>query len=232
MMVRQGKASIADAIHALQDLKGDMSTEFRQIDKRTSAMLSEIARSLPSQGLTLRELMERLGEHGLLMFSMMLTIPFLLPVSIPGSSLPFGLIIALNAVGTVTHRSPWLPARLMNRRLTADHLVMVLGKGTRVFARLEKWIHPRLALLTHGATFGRLNGILLGFSGIMLMAPLPLPLSNTLPAYAVLFLAAGSLERDGYLIIAGYVMVFLTIVYFGLVALLGGLGAQAILPFL
>jgi hypothetical protein len=108
----------------------------------------------------------------------------------------------------------------------------VLGKGTRVFARLEKWIHPRLALLTHGATFGRLNGILLGFSGIMLMAPLPLPLSNTLPAYAVLFLAAGSLERDGYLIIAGYVMVFLTIVYFGLVALLGGLGAQAILPFL
>jgi hypothetical protein len=209
-----------------------MSTEFQEIDKRASAVLSEIVRSLPSQGLTLRELMERLGERGLLIFSMMLTIPFLLPVSIPGSSLPFGLIIALNAVGTVIHRSPWLPTRLMNRHLTAEHLVMVLEKGMRVFARLEKLIHPRLLLLTHGATFGRVNGILLGFSGILLMAPLPLPLSNTLPAYGALFLAAGSLERDGYLIIAGYVMVFLTLVYFGLVALLGGLGAQALWPFL
>jgi hypothetical protein len=209
-----------------------MSTEFRQIDKRASAVLSEIARSLPSRGLTLRELLERLGERGLLMFSMMLTIPFLLPVSIPGSSLPFGLLIALIAVGTVRHRSPWLPTRLMSRHLTSEHLVKVLEKGTRLFTRLEKVIHPRLLLLTHGATFGRINGILLGFSGILLMAPLPLPLSNTLPAYGTLFLAAGTLERDGYAIIAGYVMVFLTIVYFGLVALLGGIGAQALLPFL
>jgi hypothetical protein len=78
----------------------------------------------------------------------------------------------------------------------------------------------------------RLNGILLGLSGFLLTAPLPLPLSNTLPAYGALFLAAGSLERDGYLIIAGYVMVFLTIVYFSVVALLGRIGAQALLPFL
>jgi hypothetical protein len=209
-----------------------MSAEFRPIDKRASAVLSEIARSLPPQGLTLQELLERLGERGLLMFSMMLTIPFLLPISIPGSSLPFGLIIALNAVGTVTHRSPWFPAWLMNRHLTAEHLIIVLEKGTRVFVRLEKWIHPRLSLLTHGATFGRLNGMLLGLSGLLLTAPLPLPLSNTLPAYGALFLAAGSLERDGYLIIAGYVMVFLTIVYFSVVALLGRIGAQALLPFL
>jgi hypothetical protein len=209
-----------------------MSTEFRQTNKRASSVLSEIACSLPSEGLTLRELLERLGERGLLIFSMILTIPFLLPVSIPGSSVPFGLIIALNAVGIVTHRAPWLPKCLMNRRLTTEQLRRVLERGLRLFTRVEKLVHPRLLVLTHGATTARLNGMLLGFSGLLLMSPLPLPLSNTLPAYGVLFLALGSLERDGYLILAGYIMVFLTIIYLGLVGLLGRAGAQALLLFL
>jgi hypothetical protein len=60
------------------------------------------------------------------------------------------------------------------------------------------------------------------------MSPLPLPLSNTLPAYGALFLAAGTLERDGYAILAGYVMVLLTIIYIGGVAVLGGVGTQAL----
>jgi hypothetical protein len=209
-----------------------MSTEFQQINKRASSVLSEIACSLPCEGLTLRELLERFGDRGLLMFSMILTMPFLLPVSIPGSSFPFGLIIALNAIGIVTHRAPWLPDCLMNRRLTTEQLKRVLEKGLRLFTRVERLVHPRLLVLTHGATTARLNGMLLGFSGILLMSPLPLPLSNTLPAYGVLFLALGSLERDGYVILAGYVMVFLTLVYLGLVGLLGRAGAQALLLYL
>lgn len=209
-----------------------MSLPFQQLDKRASAVLSEIARSVPAEGLTLRELLERLGERGLLMLCMILTIPFLLPVSIPGSSVPFGLVIALSAVGIITHKPPWLPDRLMNRRLAAEHLILVLEKGARLFARLEKLIHPRLLPLTHGPTIGRFNGILLGLSGLLLMAPLPLPLSNTLPAYGVLFLAAGSLERDGYIVLAGYVMVLLTLAYFSVVAVLGGVGARALLSYL
>jgi hypothetical protein len=97
-----------------------------------------------------------------------------------------------------------------------------------VFKRLERLIHPRLLPITHGPTLGRFNGLLLAFSGILLMSPLPLPLSNTLPAYGALFLAAGTLERDGYAILAGYVMVLLTIIYIGGVAVLGGVGTQAL----
>ena len=93
-------------------------------------------------------------------------------------------------------------------------------------------MHPRLLVLTHGGTIGRFNGILLVLSGILLMAPLPLPFSNTLPAYAALFLSAGSLERDGYLILAGYLMVLLTIAYFGGLAVFGGVGARALWSYL
>ena len=94
-----------------------MSSWVQPVEKRFSDILSELARSMPTEGLTLRELLEGLGERGLLVMSIMLTIPFLLPVSIPGSSTPFGLVIALNGVGIILNRTPWLPARLMQRRL-------------------------------------------------------------------------------------------------------------------
>ena len=168
-------------------------------------------------GLTLREILERLGDRRLLILCMGLTIPFLLPASIPGSSIPFGVLIALIAMGLVTHRALWLPDRLMNRRLVRGQVVPMLAKGARLFARLERLIHPRLLPLTHGATVGRFKGILLGLTGLLMMAPLPLPLSNTLPAHGVLFLALGSVERDGYILLAGYLMVLLTVGYFSAV---------------
>jgi hypothetical protein len=105
-------------------------------------------------------------------------------------------------------------------------VVSIMGND---FIRMEKLVHPRLLPLTHRATIGRFNGILLVLSGILLMAPLPLPLSNALPAYGILFLAAGSLERDGYVVLAGYLMVLLTISYFSLVMVLGGTRGRALL---
>ena len=198
------------------------------LDPRVSAVLFEVIRTMPAEGLTLQGLLERLGDRGLLMLCMVLTMPFLLPVSIPGSSIPFGVLIALIAVGLVTHRAPWLPARLMHRRLARGHVVPMLEKGARLFARLERLIHPRLLPLTHGPTVGRFNGLLIGLTGLLMMAPLPLPLSNTLPAYGVLFLALGSVERDGYVVLAGYLMVVLTVGYFSAVGVVGGMGASAL----
>jgi len=104
----------------------------------------------------------------------------------------------------------------------------MLEKGARLFARLERLIHPRLWPLTHRATVGRFNGILIGLTGLLMMAPLPLPLSNTLPAYGVLFLALGSVERDGCLVLAGYLMALLTLGYFSAVGVAGSMGASAL----
>jgi hypothetical protein len=152
-----------------------------------------------------------------------------LPVSIPGTSTPFGLLIALIGLSLLTNRAPWLPDRLMNRRITAQNLITILDRGSQFFDRIEKWTRPRLLLLTQSTLMRGINGSLLIVSAVLMMLPLPLPLANALPAYGVMFLAVGSMGRDGVLLIAGYVMVVLTVVYFSLVALLGVTGIQILL---
>jgi hypothetical protein len=93
----------------------------------------------------------------------------------------------------------------------------VLRKSANISRRFEHLIRPRLLQLTHGATLNRFNGLALVFAALLLMAPLPLiPLTNTLPAVAILLLAAGMAERDGVLVLAGYAATLISTAYVGL----------------
>ncbi len=172
----------------------------------------------------MRELLEGIGEQGLLVFCLLLNLPFLLPVSVPGVSTVFGLLVALVGAGVILGRLPWLPDRLMNRRIASVQMVRTLEHGSRFLARLEKMAHPRLGALAEGYAIERWNGFVLLSAGILLMAPFGLiPFSNTLPALAASFIIIGILERDGVFILLGYLTEIGTVVYFG--ALIAGAAA-------
>lgn len=192
-----------------------MSVQLHDTDRDLSSAFTELSERIPPEGITLSDLLKQLGEQGLLLFCVILTLPFLLPVSIPGVSTAFGLLIVLIGVGVLFNRIPWLPQRLMRKRVSATHLKAALGRGARMFDRISRVVRPRMLVLTHGPTVNRLNGFMLLGSGVLLMAPLaPIPFSNTLPAVAALLFALGILQRDGLAIIAGHVMVVATLAYF------------------
>ncbi len=193
-----------------------MSIEFHDTDRRLSIALRGIAAKVPPDGLTLGQLLEQLGEQGLLLLCIILTLPNLSPVTIPGVSTVFGAAITLIGVGVLFNRVPWLPKRVVTHHVQREHLLTVFDKGTKLFERIERLVKPRILVLTHGATINRLNGVMLVAAGLLLVAPLSLiPFSNPLPAAAALFLAVGILQRDGLAIILGWLMVLVTTVYFG-----------------
>jgi hypothetical protein len=49
---------------------------------------------------------------------------------------------------------------------------------------------------------------------VALLLPLPIPLTNTFPAWAILLVACGLLERDGLFVLAGHVVFAAGIAYF------------------
>ncbi len=209
------------------------SVEFQNAEKSLAETLTATAASIKTESVTLRELLESIGEQGLLVFCMFLTIPFLLPVSIPGVSTVFGLVIVLIGVGVTFNRVPWLPAKLMNRTIERAHLVPALERGAKLFARLDNVVRPRLLVLTHGATVNRLNGLMLVFAALLLMAPFgTIPLTNTLPGIAILCLAVGMLQRDGFFILIGYLAIIATVIWFAILvggAILAGQGLSQLI---
>lgn len=207
-----------------------MSVQFNDTETSLVAALRKTTAALQGDTLTLRELLQLVGEQGLLLFCGILTLPFLLPVSIPGISTVFGLVIILIGIGVTLNRVPWLPQRLMNQPIERARLVAVFEQGIKIFSRLEQWVKPRQERLTSGQVVNRINGLMLIVGGGLLLFPLGLiPFSNTLPAFAILFMVFGMLQRDGYFIVAGYTAIGLTVVYLGGLAALTVLGGQALL---
>jgi hypothetical protein len=177
--------------------------------------LERTVEAIRGRTITLRELIDQIGEQGLLFICALLSLPFLIPVSIPGVSTVFGIAIIMVSIGITMNRPPWLPARIMDRKLDAEKLVPTLRRGAGVVSRVEKWIKPRLRGLTDGAVMNTINGLALLFGGVLLLFPLGLvPFSNTLPAFAILLLAVGMSQKDGAVVLAGYGMLVATVVYF------------------
>src|SRR3546814_13454829 len=93
--------------------------------------------------------------------------------------------------------------------------------------RLERISRPhRLRALVAGRVQNMFNNLAFILAALLLMALFGfVPFSNTLPALALMFLAAGLLQRDGVAVLLGYLANVGPISYLGL--LLGGAGVAA-----
>ena len=186
--------------------------------------LASIIDNLPEDRLTLGELLDVFGEDGLLLLTILLTLVFLIPVSIPGVSTVFGAAILLVGISRLIGRPLWLPERLKTRSLPADKLRPGLTRGMSWVRRLEKISQPhRLRVFVEGRLQDLTNNLAFILAALLLMAPFGfIPFSNTLPGLALLFYAVGLIQRDGGAMLLGHLANVATIVYFGI--LIGGGG--------
>ena len=190
--------------------------DFDDTSTSLSGTLRRLIAGIKGHSVTLRELMDAVGEQGLLLICAVASLPFLIPVSVPGISTVFGAAIILISLAITANRLPWLPKKILDRQLETTKLVPALEKGVSIVSRLDRFLKPRLSSLTTGRLVNRVNGLAITFAGVLLMFPLGLiPFSNTLPGVAILLLSTGMIQRDGAVVLGGYLMNVVTVVYFG-----------------
>jgi hypothetical protein len=192
--------------------------------------LSNINNKNSSNYITLEEFLEITGERGRLILCMILATPFLIPISIPGSSIPFGIGIIFIGISFIFNKS-LIPKQVLKYRLQKNTASKILKGSISVLNKFEKIFKQRAQVLTVSNSIHIINGILLVSSAFLLMLPLPIPLTDTLPAYSIFLLSAGILERDGYFVIISYALIIITALYFGLIVFLGLEGISLILSY-
>jgi len=186
--------------------------------------LTWMIEQLPEDALSLGELLDAFGKEGLLLLTILMTVVFLIPVSIPGVSTVFGAAIVLIGVSRLRQRPLWLPARLRQRRLPTAKLRPALTGGMQWVQRMERISHPqRLRWLVSGRLADTVNNLAFIAAALLLMAPFGfVPFSNTIPGIALLAYAIGFIQRDGGAVLLGHLANIGTVVYFSL--LIGGGG--------
>ena len=113
-------------------------------NEKFSVVISEISSKIPIEGITLNDLLDIIGERGLYMSCLILTAPFLLPISIPGSSIPFGSAIFLISGDIIFNRPILIPKRFRDYKISKKDIESVLNEISHILTPLEKIITPRL----------------------------------------------------------------------------------------
>ena len=172
--------------------------------------------------LTVGQMLEQFDSRAfgamLLVFGLLNCLP--LP---PGSSTILSLPILLLAPQIAWGSDiPLLPRKLVEHPLKRDDLRGLFRKLSPIVRRMELVTRPRLEIL-FGPIGERLIGVVCTLLALVLV--LPIPLGNLAPGATVAVLALALLQRDGLMVLLGYLMAAISV---GLLVVSAGVVAAAV----
>lgn len=168
-----------------------------------------------------RTILHMLEGRGVASLLILFSLPFCLPIQIPGFSTPFGVILALVGLRIALARRPWWPEWILERELSSKSLETLVHKTVWSVKLIQKFSHPRLFVISRNEFIHRFNGFLVFLLAVFLSLPLPIPFTNMLSAFPILLLGIGFLEEDGVFLLLGQLFSLLTFLFFGGLFLIG-----------
>jgi hypothetical protein len=164
--------------------------------------MSELERLNQLEKITLIKIIDSIEDDALLIISLVLILPFMQPIPLPGVSSLLGIMIFLQGLALVIWDKPFIPERFHHTQISHDKFKLVI-KAAEKFSHLSS----KLTSLKHPWIKSKPSRILGGI-GVMVSAgflslPLPIPFSNFIPALSIFFIIVALLEEDVILLIMG-----------------------------
>ena len=186
-----------------------------------SQVLVDLKDQVPEEKVCTFDLLEALHERG---FGFLLFI-FSLPAAIPLPGLGVNVIIALpllflTAQQAMGRQSIWIPEKMKYKSISKEKFEAIVDKSLPFVKKIEFFVRPRLGFITQGVF-----SVFIGLLGMIMALSIciPLPLTNTVPAFGIALMAVGVIMRDGLAVIAGAIigtawvfMIFFVIIFFGM----------------
>lgn len=195
---------------------------------RLSADLAALRLRAAGKPFTVDELTKELKGRGFAMLPLLLALPFCV-IPVPGLSTPFGIAVFFIGISIAAGQEPWLPAFARRKTISPARLVRILDGGIWFARTMERFVKPRMRFLQSWPGMMNVIGLGIASGGLLLMLPLPIPFTNTIPAWAVVFLAAGIMQRDGLLVLLGFLLTLASWAFIGLCWVLGVEGFDKLL---
>ncbi len=158
--------------------------------------------------------------RGFPLFLILFSLPFCFPITIPGTSAPFGLALAFMGLRIALGKKMWWPKAWLKKEISSEHVKKIVEWAEWGHSKIKKFVHPRLTFLSQDSRWHHLHGVVIFVMALLLALPIPLPFTNMICALPILFLGIGMLEDDGLFILLAYIISFLALTLFtGLVVL-------------
>ena len=183
-----------------------MSTTDSQFSLKDAITL--VRKKSEPNGIYVKDIVDAFGTRSHAFMILFFCLPFIQPLPMMGLSTIFGGIIILLSIFMALGKPPWLPKKFMEKHIQHKLVESSCGALLKLLSKTEKLIRPRFNFWLPLVPVRVFHAFLLGFFAFLLALPLPIPFSNSIPAYFLVLHAIGLLEDDGALIILSYIIFF------------------------
>lgn len=115
----------------------------------------------------------------------------------------------------------WLPKSILDRQLRGETVRAALLAFVPKVRAMENFVRPRWQF-SEAPIVDRVNGVVITLLGVIIA--LPIPLTNIGPAFVVIFMGVGLMERDGLIQLSAVALAILAVWVVYHFALMGTLG--------
>ena len=171
---------------------------------RMSHVLNGIAESGDGPRITVGEIMQALGARAFSLLIVVMGLPNSLPMP-PPIALISGFLLAFISIQIlIGWPSPWLPASVLKKSLARADVARAIATAIPWVLWVERLAKPRLKLLQHDLAWRVVGSGLLILSLALIAA---VPVFGQIPlGIAFCLIGLGLVERDGFLVLAGFLL--------------------------
>ncbi|MBE9029410.1 exopolysaccharide biosynthesis protein [filamentous cyanobacterium LEGE 11480] len=169
---------------------------------RFSQDLEILLNRLADEPLTLEDILEQTAERGFGLVIALLVLPFMLPVPPGLTGFSGSACIILSLQMAMGRKFPWLPQKLKQMPFPKALSVALLQNIHRITSLFERITRTRLRTIARHPFIWRINGLVITWLAILLIAPIPF--TNPIPTIGILLLVVAMLEADGLLMCFAY----------------------------
>jgi hypothetical protein len=195
---------------ASDTLSGLVPDREQQDPRGLAELLAGHARTVSSERVSLANIADALGTRSIGAWLLILALPMVLPVPMPGISVLFGVPLMIISIQLALGGCrAWLPAFILSRSVARADYVALVARMRPAVERVERFVRPRASWLASDWAKVPVGVICFVLAAVI---TLPLPLGHLAPGTAICLLALGLMERDGIVIGVGFAVAVLAFV--------------------
>lgn len=192
----------------MQERKEEKILEEKNNPRTASDILNNIYTKNIEDNIKIGTLLKSVDSGGFAFLNLILSLILFIPTPPPIATISAILIIFLSFQMILGLKEVWLPNFIVNKSIKRTTLALIVGKSSIYLSKMEK-ITRRRFIFMESDIMQRIIGLIILILAILSLTPILF--ANSMPGISIILISFGMLNKDGLMVILGFIAGFISI---------------------
>lgn len=169
----------------------------------TSALINDIYNRNIEDNIKIGTLLKSIDSGGFALLNLIFAIILMIPLPPPIAIIAGLIIMFLSFQMIIGMKEVWLPKIITEKSIKRSTLSIIVEKSTIYLYKLERFTRRRFTFVSNPVT-ERIIGAFIFFLAAITLTPIVF--ANTIPGLAIILISFGMINKDGLMVIIGFIV--------------------------